>query len=50
MSPKIPLIQKTFAHYKDKVKRKAQGALPYDYLIPSGYYEEQWDWDALFKG
>jgi alpha,alpha-trehalase len=24
--------------------------LPYDYLVPSGVYEEQWDWDAFFVG
>jgi alpha,alpha-trehalase len=50
MNLTIPHIQKTFSHYKDKVKRKAQGALPYDYLVPSGVYEEQWDWDAFFMG
>lgn len=43
-------IKIVFSQYKDKVKRKAQGALPYDYLVPSGYYEEQWDWDAFFMG
>src|SRR6266581_8942020 len=46
----IEHIQEVFSQYKDKVKRKAQGALPYDYLVPSGYYEEQWDWDAFFMG
>lgn len=50
MTLTISHIQKTFAQYKDKVKRKAQGALPHDYLVPSGYYEEQWDWDAFFMG
>ncbi|OGH19247.1 MAG: hypothetical protein A3F31_02810 [Candidatus Levybacteria bacterium RIFCSPHIGHO2_12_FULL_38_12] len=43
-------IKKTLAPFKAGVKRKAQGELPYDYLVPSGYYEEQWDWDAFFIG
>ncbi len=30
--------------------RRANGALPYDYIVPSGVYEEQWDWDAFFVG
>ena len=33
-----------------KVIRRANGALPYDYVVPSGVYEELWDWDALFTG
>lgn len=32
------------------VKRPAQGALLHDYLVPGGYYSEQWDWDAFFMG
>ncbi len=35
---------------KDRVIRKANGALPYDYIVPNGVYEEQWDWDAFFVG
>ncbi len=33
-----------------KVIRRANGALPYDYVVPSGVYEELWDWDAFFVG
>ncbi len=33
-----------------RVIRKANGALPYDYIVPSGVYEELWDWDAFFVG
>jgi alpha,alpha-trehalase len=33
-----------------RVLRKANGALPYDYVVPNGVYEEQWDWDAFFVG
>jgi alpha,alpha-trehalase len=32
------------------VIRKANGALPYDYIVPSGVYEELWDWDGFFIG
>lgn len=36
--------------FRAGVKRKAQGALIYDYIVPSGVYEEQWDWDGFFIG
>jgi neutral trehalase len=32
------------------VLRRANGALPYDYIVPNGVYEELWDWDAFFVG
>jgi hypothetical protein len=35
---------------RGRVIRRANGALPYDYIVPSGVYEEQWDWDAFFVG
>jgi alpha,alpha-trehalase len=35
---------------RTRVLRKANGALPYDYIVPNGVYEEQWDWDAFFVG
>jgi alpha,alpha-trehalase len=35
---------------RSRVLRKANGALPYDYVVPSGVYEELWDWDAFFVG
>jgi len=44
----ITKIQDTFFQFHEKVKRKAKGALLYDYLVPNGVYEEQWDWDAFF--
>lgn len=43
-------VKKAFLPYKAGVKRKAQGKIPYDYLVPSGYYGEQWDWDGFFIG
>jgi alpha,alpha-trehalase len=39
-----------FQAKKSQVKRPAKGALKYDYLVPAGYYQEQWDWDAFFMG
>ena len=35
---------------KSRVIRKANGFLPYDYIVPNGVYEELWDWDAFFVG
>jgi len=35
---------------RSRVIRRANGVLPYDYIVPSGVYEELWDWDAFFVG
>ncbi|MDP4011764.1 MAG: trehalase family glycosidase, partial [Candidatus Roizmanbacteria bacterium] len=43
-------IKTKLAYAKGMIKRRAQGALKYDYLVPNGVYEEQWDWDAFFMG
>ncbi len=43
-------LKQVFLSYKSQVKRHAKGALKYDYLVPAGPYEEQWDWDAFFVG
>ncbi|PIZ65752.1 hypothetical protein CO051_02270 [Candidatus Roizmanbacteria bacterium CG_4_9_14_0_2_um_filter_39_13] len=43
-------IKTKLAYTKGMIKRRAQGALKYDYLVPNGVYEEQWDWDAFFMG
>lgn len=32
------------------IKRRAQGELKHDYLVPGGPYFQQWDWDAFFMG
>ena len=32
---------------RSRVLRKANGVLPYDYIVPNGVYEEQWDWVLL---
>lgn len=46
----LSTIKIMISSFKAGVKRKAQGALIYDYLVPSGVYEEQWDWDGFFIG
>lgn len=46
----IQEIKAALAAKKHIVKRRANGALKYDYLVPGGYYKEQWDWDAFFMG
>jgi len=28
----------------------ADGYIPYEYLIPAGYYQQMWDWDGFFIG
>lgn len=43
-------LKEHFKKNKWEVKRKAKGKIPHDYLVPSGPYEEQWDWDAFFIG
>src|SRR3989304_3780199 len=46
----IQIIKTALAPFKAFIKRRAQGHIPYDYLVPSGPYQEQWDWDAFFMG
>lgn len=43
-------IRQYLAPKKALIKRRARGMLKYDYLVPGGVYEEQWDWDAFFIG
>jgi len=43
-------IKKIIAPFKAYIKKRANGHLPYDYLVPAGPYQEQWDWDGFFMG
>jgi alpha,alpha-trehalase len=43
-------IKTILAPFKAFIKRRANGHLKYDYLVPAGPYQEQWDWDAFFMG
>jgi len=44
----IENIRNILAPYKAHIKRPAKGIIPYDYVVPSGYYENYWDWDGFF--
>ncbi len=46
----ITEIKSILSPFKASIKRRAQGHLPYDYLVPAGPYQEQWDWDGFFMG
>lgn len=43
-------MEQRISSLRTRVLRKANGALPFDYIVPNGVYEEQWDWDAFFVG
>jgi alpha,alpha-trehalase len=43
-------MKAAFALLRPYVIRPAKGFLHHDYLVPGGYYEEQWDWDGFFIG
>jgi alpha,alpha-trehalase len=43
-------IKKLLIPKTSEVKRKANGILKYDYLVPGGPYDQLWDWDAYFIG
>ncbi|MDQ6985177.1 MAG: trehalase family glycosidase [Candidatus Dojkabacteria bacterium] len=46
----INSIKLLLAADKVRIKKRANGSIQHDYLVPGGYYEEQWDWDAFFMG
>jgi alpha,alpha-trehalase len=39
-----------FSKLQPRCIRPAEGFLKYDYLIPSGFYKQMWDWDGFFIG
>ena len=41
-------IQDFLSSQIPKIIRPAGGGIPYPYLIPGGFYTQQWDWDAFF--
>ena len=47
MEKYLELVDFLKASYKDII-RPPCGAIPYPYLIPGGFYTQQWDWDAYF--
>jgi len=52
LSPKELLSQlsASFDTLQLRCIRPAEGFLKYDYLIPSGFYKQMWDWDGFFIG
>src|ERR1700722_1911595 len=43
-------VSNAYAQLEPRSIRPAEGFIQYDYLIPSGYYKEMWDWDGFFIG
>lgn len=43
-------VTKAFRKLQPQVIQPARGYIPYDYLIPGGYYTNLWDWDGFFIG
>jgi alpha,alpha-trehalase len=43
-------ITSAFDTLKGRCIRPAEGYIKYDYLIPSGFYKQMWDWDGFFIG
>ncbi len=41
-------ISEGFIQLRKEVVRQPQGCLKYPYLIPAGFYQNLWDWDAFF--
>jgi len=41
-------ISEGFVQLRKEVVRQPQGCLKYPYLIPAGFYQNLWDWDAFF--
>lgn len=41
-------ISEGFVQLRKEVVREPQGCLKYPYLIPAGFYQNLWDWDAFF--
>ncbi len=41
-------ISEGFETLRKEVIRQPQGCLKYAYLIPAGFYQNLWDWDAFF--
>jgi alpha,alpha-trehalase len=50
MNPSTDILHTDFARLRPQLIRPAEGFLKHDYLVPGGYYQEQWDWDGFFIG
>jgi alpha,alpha-trehalase len=43
-------VSAAYTNLEPQTIRPAEGYIKYDYLIPSGYYQQMWDWDGFFIG
>jgi alpha,alpha-trehalase len=43
-------LPRHFDRLRPLVVRPAEGFIKHDYLVPGGFYKEQWDWDGFFIG
>lgn len=41
-------VSEGYVGLREQVVRQPQGCLKYPYLIPAGFYQNLWDWDAFF--
>ena len=41
-------VSEGYVGLREQVVRQPQGCLQYPYLIPAGFYQNLWDWDAFF--
>lgn len=41
-------VSEGYANLRKEVVREPKGCLKYPYLIPAGFYQNLWDWDAFF--
>ncbi len=41
-------IRESFSGLRRLVVKPARGYIPYDYVVPGGFYEQLWDWDGFF--
>ena len=46
----LSLVKGYVVSHGNETFRPATGLLPYPYLVPSGPYEQCWDWDSVFTG
>jgi len=40
-------VSEGYVGLREQVVRQPQGCLKYPYLIPAGFYQNLWDWDAF---
>eukprot|EP00966_Prymnesium_polylepis_P194406 4506938-Prymnesium_polylepis.1 len=48
--PDSVLVREHVASLANATFRQPSGILRFPYLVPSGPYDQMWDWDAFFMG